>query len=153
MRYIQLTKEKSAIVDDEDFEWLNQWKWTADKGYKTWYAVRSIKKDGKWTHVRMHVVILAGCDRVDHKDGNGLNNQKENLRPATHRQNLVNSSRLPGESGLVGVDFINPKWRARITIDGVNHHIGMFDSKEQAARAYDDCAKKFNAEFARTNFR
>lgn len=152
MREIPLSQGKIALVDDGDYEALSQHKWTADFTGKVWYAIRSVKKNGKWTHVRMHQVILPNCERVDHKNGDGLDNQRSNLRPATHRQNLINSRKRNVTSGFRGVDKPTIRWRARIVVNGVRHHLGMFDSKEAAGRAFDEANLKFNGEFARLNF-
>jgi hypothetical protein len=88
MREIFLTQDKIALVDDEDFEYLNQWKWCANKGSNTFYAMRS-------GGIMMHRVLLNlsfGDKRVvDHIDRNGLNNQRKNIRVVTCSENYRNS--------------------------------------------------------------
>jgi hypothetical protein len=101
MKLIPLTQGKFAMVDDADFDWLNQWNWQANLIKGIWYATRGIREPkiargiyGKVVRVSMHRVILDLKDRWelgDHLDGNGLNNQRSNLRKATNSQNLRNS--------------------------------------------------------------
>src|SRR6188768_2332166 len=105
MKEIPLTQGKSVMVDDEDFEFLNQWKWYASKSNNTFYAHRRVGKHGRFVY--MHRLIL-GIDNIspelfpDHMDRNGLNNQRYNLRIATRSDN--NSNRIcTGESGYLGV--------------------------------------------------
>src|ERR1700685_1864374 len=108
MKFIPLTQGKVAMVDDADYEWLAQWKWFAIFDHGNWYAVRNVRKpDGTQTPLRMHRVLLGLTDlkiEVDHRDGNGLNNQRHNLRIATHGQNMCNRSMQKNNiSGVRGV--------------------------------------------------
>jgi hypothetical protein len=142
MREIPLTQGKIALVDDEDFEFLSQWKWCADKGRNTFYAARKVRKpDGKRTTIRIHQVLaeLMGFKRVaDHIDGNGLNNQKHNLQDLTHKQN-IEKARLSkrNTSGHKGVGWYkrDSKWQALITHVGEQEHLGYFDKIENAIAA------------------
>jgi len=90
---------------------------------------------------------------VDHKDGDGLNNQRSNLRRSSALQNSQNQ-RLSrrNKSGFKGVFFKGPKWMASIRMNGRSTHLGMFDSAEAAALAYDAAAAAAFGEFARLNF-
>ena len=152
MREIVLTQGKVALVDDEDFELVSQWKWCAMRGKHTWYAVRGCA-DGK--SVLMHREIF-GADagvkcQIDHKDGNGLNNKRENLRIATQSQNNANArNRLNTSSPYKGVCWDNARnaWLARIS----ENFLGRFSSEEDAAKAYDKAAIERFGEYARTNF-
>ena len=100
MKYIPLTQGKLAIVDDEDFEWLSQWKWHFNRKK---YAARTINHSGK---LYMHQVILNTPKGMlsDHRNGNGLDNRRKNLRACNVQQNKANS-RLPknNTSGFKGV--------------------------------------------------
>ena len=155
-KQIPLTQGKVALVDDEDFEWLNQWKWCVKKEKDTCYAIRGQRQDGKIAQIRMHREILKpsiGME-VDHKDGNGLNNQRYNLRSATHAENIRNQKRRNGTSKFKKVSWHkrNRNWQVKIGINGRRIHLGHFKSEWQAAKAYDDAAKRLFDVFARTNF-
>ena len=156
-RLIPLTRGKNAIVDAEDFEWLSKWNWcTALTGRGplfSFYAARSYwtKKGSRFLF--MHNVIFG--DRCDHKNRNGLDNRRENLRACTPLQNSRNRGISKNNiSGFKGVSFIASinKWRARITANGKSKFLGYFTSKELAACAYDLAAKKLFGEFAAPNF-
>lgn len=157
MKEIQLTHGKVAIVDDDDFSELSKFKWRTQKGYKTLYAVRWGRDNGSQHMVFMHRVILNAPDgmEVDHKDGNGLNNMRENIRVASHAQNQANMSKhVDNKSGYKGVAWHrqNGKWRAEIRVKDQRIHLGLFDDPSDAACAYDDAAREMLGEFARLNF-
>lgn len=148
---IPLTQGKFALVDDEDFEWLNQWKWFVIKDHNVFYAVRT------QNHIKMHNVIMKPSDGfiVDHKDGDGLNNSKINLRICTTSQNQMNKRKPSNNtSGYKGVHFHKPskKYLARICLNNKRIVIGFFKEPQDAARAYDQAAVKYFGEFAKTNF-
>lgn len=150
MKTIPLTRGLVAIVDDEDFERLSKWKWFSHAGGKTWYASR-IESN---RHVLMHLEISPpplGMS-VDHVDGNGLNNQKCNLRWCTQSQNLANARRAPPQSGYRGVQRRGSMWSAILTVNGRTHRLGIFETAEEAARVRDDAARKYFGAFARVNF-
>ena len=106
VKEIILSQGKVTLVDDEDFEYLNQWNWAAQPRPNTFYACRNMKlNDGKYRFLQMHRVILNPKQEVfiDHIDGNGLNNQKSNLRLCTSRQNTQNKSNINKTSKYPGV--------------------------------------------------
>lgn len=155
MKKILLTQGKFALVDNEDFEYLNQWKWGFDNGYAR-RTVNYRKPCGKRTMatVFMHRLILCvdGKNLVDHVDGDGLNNQKNNLRLCNHSQNARNQkAKRISMSGFKGVHLHNGRWCARIMVDNKRVHLGYFNEREQAAKAYNAAAKKHFGEFARIN--
>jgi hypothetical protein len=153
---IKLTKGKFAIVDDADFEWLNQWQWQAHFQRGLWYARRTEGKFPFRKTIPMHNQIKGTPKGMvtDHKDGNGLNNQRDNLRICTRLQNARNSRKsLQNTSGFKGVTYNkeSKKWRARITDNRKQFFLGSFNTPEEAGRAYDEAAKKYHGEFSQTN--
>lgn len=160
MKQITLTQGKVALVDDEDYESLIVYKWRAQKDRKNWYAVRTREgTDGKGS-IMMHRQLLNLMDfnaiEVDHVDGDGLNNQRHNLRTSTKSQNHHNQrTRSDNTSKLKGVSPYKDRpglWRARILINGKRVHIGCYKDPKEAALAYDEAARKHFGEFAKTNF-
>lgn len=161
MREIQLTQGKITLVDDEDFEFLSQWKWQFHIGHSrhTGYARRSeypLGRYGKqkliWLH---HIVmnVLTGFN-VDHINGNGLDNQKVNLRICDNSQNQHNARlRKDNKSGYKGVSFYKTRqiWQVQITIKTKKIHVVYFENKETAALAYNAAAREYFGEFARLN--
>ena len=159
MKRIPLTQGKYALVDDSDYEWLNQYKWFAHKEYNTWYAVRSVSRNGIHTIIRMHRVIMGlnpGDPRhVDHRNHNGLDNRQDKLRICTNSQNRCNQIPQKNRSSqFKGVCWHkdNHKWQTQIQIDGHNIYLGIFDSEIEAAKAYDRKAIELFGEYACINF-
>ena len=155
-REIPLTQGKVAIVDAADYEALAQFKWHVGKykGFKSSYALRHAPTDnGKRYVVRMHRQILnAATDvHVDHRDGNGLNNRRDNLRAATPSQNQYNQkAHANNTAGFKGVSFDKRigKWSARIQVSKRGLWIGYFGTSEEAGAAYIEAAKRLHGEFA-----
>ena len=154
---IPLSQGKFAIVDDGDYDWLNQWKWCISSGG---YAIR-VQHIGyfngkkKQKTFRMHRIIMNAPDDmdIDHINGNALDNRRCNLRICTISQNLCNQKKTRGKSKYLGVDWhkIAKKWRAAIQINKKRYYLGCFISEIDAARAYNEAAKKLHGEFARLN--
>lgn len=154
-REIQLTRGLVAIVDDSDYELLSRFHWNAYPDRNTFYAKRAVRVDGGGQRtLRMHAAVT-GWDRTDHIDGDGLNNQRGNLRRSTGQQNRRNSRSSAGSSSQYkGVSW-HPtgKWQANIgTSPKVVKYLGRFASEVDAARAYDKAALALFGEFARPNF-
>jgi len=154
MKQIPLTQGKFAIVDDEDFEFLSQWKWHITTNG---YAVRRQKIGEKIANIWMHRVIAKTPDGLvtDHIDCDKLNNQKANLRCCSKQGNAVNSSKYnkPCSSRYKGVSKMKGrnKWEAYICVDGKKSNIGYFLSEEDAAQAYNSFAIKEYGSFAQLN--
>ena len=152
IRYIALTQGKFAIVDAANYEWLNQYKWTAMKAGTTWYARRHSKGES----FLMHREIMQPPPGmvVDHINRNGLNNREHNLRVCTPAENQRNQRAIGGSSQYKGVSYDkeHKKWEAGITVEGRRIHIGLFDSEVEAARAYDRRARQLFGQFAYLNF-
>lgn len=165
MKIIPLTKGKSTTVSDCDYDWLMQWSWQAAhyrrKSGDLWYAVRTAwsgsrsKGTRRSKGLKMHREIAMRAGKVsklyDHKDGNGLNNQRENIRPCTHSQNSANSKKTPCRlSRLKGVNQRESgRWKAQIGFDGKHYNLGTYDTEELAHKAYMLAARRHWGEFAR----
>jgi hypothetical protein len=156
---IKLTQGKVAIVDDEDFEYLNQFKWYVKKDDKNgkFYAEREIRLNGKRKKNSMHRVIVNNNDskmHTDHCNGDTLDNRRLNLRICTASENAMNQSKnINNTSGYKGVswDRTKNKWIVKIIANKTRHHVGYFLNKIEAAKAYNDAAIKFHGEFANLN--
>lgn len=153
MKEIQLTQGKVAQVDDENFESLNAHKWYAKKKGKTFYAGRDIQADGKQTTHRMHWEVLGG-KWIDHRDHDGLNNQKTNLRFCTNSENCMNRRKFANTSCTYKGVYFNKttgKWRAMIGINGKRINLGYYVDETEAAKAYNTKAIELFGEFAYLN--
>jgi hypothetical protein len=158
MKTIPLTQGYEAIVDDEDFEALSQVKWNVSirRTSRTFYAARGNRLGHRPANLLMHRVIMAATlspgAEVDHINGNGLDNRRENLRVATRQQNAANIRRVKGRSGFKGVELReHARWRASICGPNGTTHIGYFSTPQEAAHAYDAEAVRLFGEFASTN--
>jgi hypothetical protein len=148
-----------ALVDDEDYELVVRYHWNVQEdarpGHRSGpYARACVPGGGGRDYVFMHNLI-AGYGKPDHIDGNGLNNQRSNLRPATSAQNSMNKrKRWRATSRYVGVCWYpnREKWLTRIYRNGTMHHLGYFSSEVEAALAYDAAAREIFGEYARPNF-
>lgn len=154
MKQITLSRGHAALVDDEDYEYLSQFNWYFKRGY----AVRAVKNPaGKPRQItaNMHRTILGleyGDPRLgDHKDGDGLNNQRANLRICTPTENSCNRKiGVNNTSGYKGVTWVknNNAWQASIRINGVGKYLGLFKTAEEAHEKYCEAAKELHGEFA-----
>jgi len=157
MKEIPLTQGKVAIVDDADYEWLMQWKWCAANFRGKFYAIRAVNEKLKRTTIQMHRQIMdtpPGME-TDHINGNSLDNRRENLRVCTVSQNQMNRrTQKNNTSGYKGVSYSKhrKKWFSQIQIDKKRIFLGLFLTPENAARAYDEAAKRYFGEFTKTNF-
>lgn len=149
-KYINLTQNKRTLVDDQDYEWLNRFKWV----YKGTGVCRSFSFNHKKYHVYMHRLLLGARDglEVDHINHDPLDNRRSNLRLCTHRQNLYNREKR--QDGYKGV-FKQPNggWRAQVKCNGKPYYLGCFKDSVEAARAYDRKAIELFGEFADVNFK
>jgi hypothetical protein len=158
MQTLPLTQHKIALVDDSDYAALNQWKWTYLPNTRSGYAVRWETRDGKRHTVYMHRQIMGAAkgQLVDHEDGNGLNNQRYNLRLCGRSHNGANKP-VPARTIPYRGVYANPAIRrdpffAQIKFARRIYHLGGFQAQEDAARAYDRAALYCFGSFARLNF-
>jgi hypothetical protein len=156
MKEISLNKGFTTQVDDEDYKYLNQFKWRVAIYNHTSYARRTlwIKGENRSISLHMHRVILnvpIGM-QVDHIDHNGLNNQKSNIRICTETQNHRNKKPNGKYRGISWVPKLK-KWRAYIFINNRQIWVGAFIDDISAAKARDEAAKEIYGEFATLNFK
>jgi hypothetical protein len=162
MKIIPLTKGKTTIVSNEDYEKLMKFKWFALACLTTgsFCAARnSRKRKGKKRYtIRMHRIILnldhRSKKQVDHINHNSLDNRRENLRKVTNIQNSWNRKmKKTNTSGYYGVCWHKriKKWGVSCAVNGKQYHFGYFDVKEEAAKAYNAAVKKLHGVFAQLN--
>ncbi len=155
MREINITRGMTALVDSGDLQKVSAWSWSAMKTRRKdkFYAVATV--NNKFAY--MHHLILGSTNQVDHKNGNGLDNRRENLRFATPSQNQMNRNKTLRKctSAHKGVAFREKgrvkHWYAYITVSKKQMSLGYFASEIQAAHAYNEAATKYFGEFAKLN--
>lgn len=154
-REIQIANNKTALVDEDEFEYLSQWRWNHSKRPKPnlGYAVRMIQKNGVYLgSVYMHRAVLRVEEDgvvVDHINGNTLDNRKSNLRTCSQLENRLNSKmRGDNKSGFKGVHYskINRNWVSQLRLS-----LGSFKTPEEAHAAYVSASEKLLGAFARPN--
>lgn len=151
MKEIQLTQGKVALVDDEDYEYLMQWRWHLTAGA---YAARDIENK-KVIYMHRFLMNAQKGQEIDHINQNKLDNRKSNLRACTRAENMRNTKkRSQNTSGYKGVTWhdLRKKWAARLKYNYQDIHIGLYNTPIEAARAYDAKAKELFGEFASLNF-
>ncbi len=160
---VTLTRGKIALVSPEDAERVLAFKWCATPASHLWYAVRGIRDGSKTNTQSMHRFILnlpmvgrknPGGFEVDHKDGNGLNNTRENIRLVTKSINKHRKHKKRTSTGFYGVErsTCGPSFCAFFTSNQKKKYIGSFPIPEQAAEAYDQKVLALYGEYAMTNF-
>lgn len=162
MRTIPLTKGKVAIVDDEDYEWLSEFKWHYRESWSSAYAARTLYLGGgrsnpkRYKTLPMHHAIMPPPKGyiIDHANRNSLDNRRANLRIATRSQNSMNRYQKLGSSKYKGVIWRKErnKWVAKIYANRKPRVLGTFDSEIAAAQRYDEEARKVYGEYAALNF-
>lgn len=160
-RLIPLTQGKFTIVSACDYDWLMQWKWYIHKikkeGGYIWYARRRNWPEGKTIYMHREVAIkseLPHSKRYDHKDRDGLNNTRANLRPCTQSQNNANKSKSPNKTSRfkgVSWDSRECNWCVQVKLGRKRVYQAYFGNEEEAALAYNEAALKFFGEFATLN--
>jgi hypothetical protein len=161
VKTIPLTRGKFALVDDEDYERIAAHRWYArpdgGKGSRYYAGRQGRRDDGRQFQILMHREVLwlqspGHVPQVDHRDGDGLNNTRVNLRTATPAENQHNQQpRSGGTSIYKGVYWDRSRrcWRASIRLHGKTCNLGYFDTEDEAAAAYATAAVRLRGEFAR----
>lgn len=134
---IQLTQEQMALVSPEDFEVISQFRWHAVRCGNHWYARRSVKSSGRVTVIQMHRQLMqVGSEEkrfVDHINGNGLDNRRENLRLVTHSENNCNRHKIKSSTGFIGVYPQANGYVVRIRCNEKNYYVGFYENLMEAA--------------------
>jgi hypothetical protein len=156
MKSILLTNGDVALIDDQDYDRVAEFKWFKWSPYKgIWYACRT-EKGRERKLILMHRFIINVLDpsrMIDHRDGNGLNNTRSNLRECSHLENMRNRKmHSNNKSGYRGVWRFKRWFRAGIQLNGKRISLGYFDDAIEAAKAYDAKATELFGEFASLNF-
>ena len=160
MKEIPLTQGYVALVDDEDYERVSALTWHANKQQDgTVYATHSFSmSDRPPSKIQMHRLILGVTDpkvKVDHRNHNGVDNQRHNIRACTHQQNLANrkgQNKNARASRYRGVTWHKPSAKWVVHIGPNRKHVGQFDSEIAAAKAFDAASIALYGEFANPNF-
>jgi len=152
---IPLTQGKTALIDDEDYPLVSQYKWYAKNNGNTWYAATCHRGN---RNLQIQQLILGGRG-YDHVDGDRLNNTRKNLRKATTQQNSWNRRKMINRdsSKYKGVQIQNNyrykiSWISRIYANGKQYYLGSFNTEIEAAKAYDAKALELFGDFAWLNF-
>ena len=153
MKEIQLTQGQVALVDDEDYERVNQFKWHArwNKHTKSFYAVRNVGKfpNQKVVYLARSIMNTPENMLCDHKNNNSLDNQKHNLRNVTISQNNMNARlRKDNKTGFKGICLVHGKYLVQVWCNNKRIIQERFDNLEEAIAARDEAMNKYHGEFA-----
>lgn len=154
---IPLTYGKFAVIDADDEPLVSGFRWRAHERFGIWYAIANVARDGRRSLIQMHRLITDAPVGVyvDHRNGDGLDNRRSNLRHCSNSQNQQNRHQLTtNTSGYRGVTWnrASNKWQAAIKHQQESHYLGLYEHLEDAARAYDAAARELFGDFMRPNF-
>lgn len=149
---IKLTKGKVAVVDDEDYEWLNSFRWHASWSGNRFYVCRRVTENKKSRIVYMHRFIMSDVDGmvVDHSDGDSLNNTRANLRHVTRSKNNVNCIKKSKSNNFKGVTFRKSlnKWIAQCHDGKTTKYLGMFTTEQEAHECFKSKHLELHGEYS-----
>lgn len=150
---IKLPCGRVALIDAADLHLTEGFKLYSEVRKYTVYVQCHKKGLPHGRYIYLHKLIT-GWERTDHRDRDALNNRRSNLRECTNAQNCRNSGKRPGRNPYKGVTIQKStgKWTARVCVDYKNLYVGLFDTPEEAAKAYDAAARIHHGEFAWLNF-
>ncbi len=164
MKKIKLTRGYYAKIDNDDFEYLSKWQWRVmehplnSKGSVLRYAYRYENHYATYLHREILGLKKGDGKMVDHANGDGLDNRRNNLRVCTRSENARNRRKWvlkAKQSKYKGVSIIpnpkSPKFGVAVMVDGKNKHFGCFESEIEAAKKYNEIASKFYGKFAKLN--
>ena len=159
-RRIRMTQPNYAIVDPADYERLKGYEWFVRVGATSFYAFRHgpshNRSKGRYVYMHQEILTVPEGMVADHINHDGMDNRRTNLRAATRAQNVRNRKKYTktGSSKYKGVSWKkdNGKWSARIGLNNKSIFLGNFETEIDAAKAYDEAAKKYHGEFACLNF-
>lgn len=142
-----------ALVDHDDYPAIAGFAWHVNRKKHTSYVEAQPYRDGRQTTVCIHRIIMgaSGDEEVDHRDGDGLNNRRYNLRRCTSSQNQFNKRTFNAHSKFKGVHPSQSKknpWRVQLCANGKKVYLGGFPTEELAASAYNEASAKFHGEFS-----
>lgn len=153
MKYIMMAKGRRVMVDDTDYDWLNQWRWRLVAGY----ACRMrLKGEDSSSHIYMHRMIMDAPKgtEVDHINHDELDNTRQNLRIASHQENAWNRDKQKNNtSGYNGVTWVKKaqRWRAAVAQDGKSIYLGQYKDIKEAVKARDAFVMEHRSGFAVLN--
>lgn len=150
MKKLKLSKNKFALVDDEDYEFLSIFKWSLNGMGRAFRQEKSTLKQ-----IYLHRQIMKAPDNltVDHIDGNPLNNQRKNLRLCTQQDNLKNKKLYKNSTtGYKGAYKNNGKYNSIISVEGKLIYLGRFNTPLEAHMEYIKAAKKYYGVFASRSY-
>ena len=153
MKIIPLTKGKYTLVDDEDYEWLNQWKWFTKTSGRNFYAARW-GENRKQLYMHREIIGAKDNEHIDHINHNGLDNQRSNLRICDPQLNIANCRHQNKCSSTYrGVYWQkqDKRWQSRIKLEQKDIYLGNYLSEKMAAIAYNIAALIHFGEFANIN--
>lgn len=152
MKTIQLTQGQVTIVDDDDFESVSKYKWYAQRRRNTFYAVRHIKSGDKYINLQLHRFLMnpktGMC--VDHRDCNGLNNQRMNLRVCTHAENTRNLRHKRKNAAKYRGIYMSSsgKYIAKVRFNYKQYNSRSFPTSDEAITAHREMIRSLHGEFS-----